>query len=404
MFGITTRFAGAAVALVVGASSGAAAEPVPMDRLGPIRGIAADPSGARDNVLLATRGGVLMGKPDGLAKRVSAMTAFISALAADPGNAQKLYASGQSEKDGKLGVLASTDGGATWQKISDGAGGPVAFHVLTVSPKAPNVLYGVDEDMQVSRDSGATWARVASSPEKILAVSASMMDDKTIYAATMGGLVVSRDGGAQWKPAYSLQRPATMVHVTPGGRLYAFVYGTGLLTTREPSLAWKTVATAFQDRVLMGLAVAPTDADRLYAYADTGKVMISANGGRVWTSMEGSHTATEAAIERGRQLFEDNCAACHGERGIGERPGDPGAKDEYGFVAPALNDDAHGWHHPDEQLTETILNGSPRNKRMIAWKEQLTRQDAKHLVTYIKSLWSFRSLACQGSRHMACMR
>ena len=51
-----------------------------------------------------------------------------------------------------------------------------------------------------------------------------------------------------------------------------------------------------------------------------------------------------------------------------------------------------------------ILNGSSRNERMIAWKETLSRDDAEYLVAYIKSLWSFRSLACQGGRHMACMR
>ena len=80
------------------------------------------------------------------------------------------------------------------------------------------------------------------------------------------------------------------------------------------------------------------------------------------------------------------------------------AIDEYGFVAPALNDDAHAWHHPDRQLIEMILNGSSRNQRMIAWKATLSRENAENLVAYIKNLWSFRSLACQGGRHMKCMR
>ncbi|MDP7547930.1 MAG: hypothetical protein QGF20_11605, partial [Alphaproteobacteria bacterium] len=85
---------------------------------------------------------------------------------------------------------------------------------------------------------------------------------------------------------------------------------------------------------------------------------------------------------------------------------EPGARDADGLpLAPALDDSAHGWHHPDAQLIATILNGSPRNPRMAPWKEHgLSRDDARSLVAYIKSLWNFRSLACQGSRHMRCMR
>jgi mono/diheme cytochrome c family protein len=88
---------------------------------------------------------------------------------------------------------------------------------------------------------------------------------------------------------------------------------------------------------------------------------------------------------------------------MGERPDDPGATDEYGFAAPALDDSAHGWHHSDDGLVGTILNGSPRNPRMMPFKELVSEDDARNLVAYIKSLWSFRSLACQGSRHMGCM-
>ncbi|MEE8483071.1 MAG: hypothetical protein V3S46_00605, partial [Nitrospinota bacterium] len=73
--------------------------------------------------------------------------------------------------------------------------------------------------------------------------------------------------------------------------------------------------------------------------------------------------------------------------------------------APALDDSAHAWHHSDQNVIETILEGSQQeDSRMVAWKETLSKTDAKNVLTYMKSLWSLRSLACQGSRHMACMR
>ncbi|NQU57576.1 MAG: c-type cytochrome [Rhodospirillales bacterium] len=392
------------VIIVAGISLQAKAEPVPMDRLGRIGGILTDPSGVKDTVLLATRIGILAGKPDGLAVPVSSLNNLITALTVDPQNTLKLFASGQSEKDGNLGVQTSDDGGKTWKKISDGANGPVVFQSLAVSPKNPNVLYGAGKDLQVSRDGGVNWTRVGSVPEKLFSIAASTTNENMLYAATMAGLLVSRDGGVEWLPANVKNGPATMVYVSPEGRVFAFVYGSGLITAQEPGMDWKVVAEDFQDRVLMGMAISDDDPKRLYAYADTGRVMISNNSGQSWSSLEGSDKANEQTVSKGRKLFEDNCAACHGERGIGERPDDPNAKDEYGFVAPALNNDAHGWHHPDMQIIETILNGSPRNERMIAWKEQLSRQEAEQLVAYIKSLWNFRSLACQGSRHMTCMR
>jgi mono/diheme cytochrome c family protein len=90
-------------------------------------------------------------------------------------------------------------------------------------------------------------------------------------------------------------------------------------------------------------------------------------------------------------------------RGVGENPEDMHAKDEFGFVAPPMDDSAHAWHHADFDLVKTILDGSPRNRRMAPWRESLSRDDAEDLVAYIKSLWNFRSLACQGARHMRCM-
>ena len=388
---------------MVGASFAASAEPVPLDRISHIHGIALDPD-EPSRLLLATHTGMFAATSDGFATGISKFDADLMSLAVDPRNPRKFYASGHPAKGSNLGVVTSNDGGVTWRHVSDGVDGPVDFHTLAVSPIDSAVLYGVYKDLQVSRDGGSTWDKVANAPEKLFSLAASAIDASTLYAATMKGLLVSRDGGNSWASATFNQRPATMVHVTPQGRLFVFVYGAGLITTEESQLAWKTIADDFQDRVLTALVVDPRNQDRVYALADTGAIMTSRDGGGTWTSFEGSKRETARAIRKGERLFAENCQQCHGVRGVGERPEDPNAKDEYGFVAPALNDDAHGWHHPDRQLIDMILNGSSRNERMIAWKETLSRDDAEYLVAYIKSLWSFRSLACQGGRHMACMR
>ena len=103
----------------------------------------------------------------------------------------------------------------------------------------------------------------------------------------------------------------------------------------------------------------------------------------------------------GQALFTTYCVACHGVSGVGERPDDIYAQDAYGFVAPPLDDTGHAWHHTDDQLIQTILEGSPRNSRMIAWEHLLTEQEVLGLVTYIKGLWSpYVQDNCQGPAHM----
>jgi mono/diheme cytochrome c family protein len=380
------------------------AEPLLLDQIKHIHGITVDAANP-DRLLLATHQGLFAAGPDGLAIRISNLNADFMSFAAHPKKPKRLMASGHPAKGGNLGVMASDDGGITWAQISQGDGSPVDFHALAISAKDTQTVYGLFNGLQVSRDDGVSWKRVGNGPSgQVFGLAASARDTEILYAATMEGLQVSKDDGKTWSQAFLMKRPATMINIAPNGRMYAFIYGVGLLSANETTLAWKTVSKDFQDRALMGLAVDPRDANKLYAITDTNVVMESADGGITWRSYQGSQSQTAKAISAGSQLFQDNCQACHGKNGIGERPNDPDAKDEYGFVAPALNDDAHAWHHPDSQLVSMILNGSDRNKRMIAWKETLTRKDAEHLVAYIKSLWTFRSLACQGSRHMACMQ
>jgi len=381
----------------------AKAESVPLDQIAHVHGLAVAPS-ALPRLYLATHSGLFAATPDGLATRVSNLNADFMSFAAVPENPKKYYASGHPPKGGNLGVMMSDDGGAAWRRISDGINGPVDFHALTVSPKDPNILYGVYQGVQMSRDGGVNWERTGDAPEKLFSLAASPGNTDTLYAATMKGLLKSTDRGSTWQVAYPGQRPATMVRVTSAGHVYAFIYGTGLITSLEPELKWETAATEFRDRFLIDLAVHPDDPKLLYALADTSAVMTSKDGGKTWYSFEGSAKATSEKLRAGARIYAESCQQCHGVGGIGERPKDMYAKDEFGFVAPPLNNDAHGWHHSDSQLVETILNGSPRNERMIAWKDLLSPQDAENVVVYIKSLWNFRSLACQGARHMACMR
>ncbi len=392
--------------MVISPFSMSRAQTVPTEQLSNIYGLVLAPQEASQDTVslyIATQYGLLQAKPNGMASLVPGLKADLTSLAVNPENPKMMLTSGYTHEGNKLGLMMSSDGGESWTLISDGANGLVAFHAMDISRADPRVVYAVFNDLQISRDAGRTWKTAGKLPGDVLDLAASSLESGTLYIATQGGLLFSRDGGVNWDTAYEVPHPVTMVHAAPGGRLYAFVYDIGLITTQEPGLAWKTLSKDFADRYIMDLALDPDDPKRLYATVDTGAIMTSGDGGRSWTSFEGSHWATAGNIAKGKQLYEGNCQECHGVGGIGENPEDPSAQDEFGFKAPALNDDTHAWHHSDKNLSETIFNGSGRNERMVAFDVILSREDVENLISYIKSLWNFRSLACQGARHMACM-
>jgi mono/diheme cytochrome c family protein len=391
------------LALVVPAVAGpAGAETISIDKIAHIHDVAVDPEDST-RLYLATHHGLFRAAPDGTATRVGDITHDLMSFAVDPRNFDRFYASGHPAGGGNLGVLTSGDRGATWERVSAGVGGPVDFHAMAVSGTDPDVIYGMFDGLQVSGDAGRTWRKAGQVPEKTFALAASAREAGTVYAATMGGLFVSRDEGGNWSPAFLQPRPATLIQITPAGRMYAFVYGVGLVVGKEPGTGWDVRSSDFGDRYPLKLAVDPGDPKRIHVVADTGAILTSKDGGRTWVSYRGHDRETPELVAAARKTYEEYCQACHGENGVGERPKDKHGRDDYGFVAPPLDNSSHGWHHDDGNLAHTILNGSPRNPRMLPFKDILSEEDAKNTVAYIKTLWNFRSLACQGARHMRCM-
>ena len=109
------------------------------------------------------------------------------------------------------------------------------------------------------------------------------------------------------------------------------------------------------------------------------------------------------SVRQGKVLYESYCIACHKKDGIGEVMIPWGIRKPGYRIAIPLNETSHAWHHSDEQLIKMILEGVPGNNRMPAHKNILSKTVAGHLVSYIKSLWSDKILACQGPKHMSCM-
>ena len=405
---VVLRFfrAGAFMAAAITVANGAVAQELtrsPIDQVQAVFGLTVDPV-FDQALLLGTGYGLLRAAPDGMAEIIETPRAAIAGLTADPNVPGRLFASGFSETGDPTGLLISDAGASGWSAVPGTAGKDgLALTSLSVSRLDSANMAGLDDKIRLSTDGGRSWNTLETTPERTFSVALSGADPARIFAATMAGVMVSEDDGVSWKKSDAGAAPATAIASLSGGRVAAFVYGTGVIMADEATLDWQIIATGFEDRFLRVLTEAPSTPGTIYAVADTGTVLLSRDGGKSWISFEGNDLAVPERIEAGKALYADNCQSCHGAGGIGENPADPAAQDEFGFKAPALNDDMHAWHHSDAGLRTTIHEGSPRNERMIAWKEVLSDNEIDSILAYVKSTWSIRSQACQGARHMACM-
>ncbi len=355
---------------------------------------------ADDALLMATDYGLLRATPDGRSQVLPDIPFVAIGLTRMPGQGGTVLASGYGE-DGKSPVLfTSADNGASWQKL-DGATPIAAMTSLSINPASPAHIVGLGDNILLSEDGGKTWHETAQPEGDVLAVIYAPGDENRLYSSTMQGIFTSSDNGQSWQETSVSGAPVTGLVARSDGRIAAFVYGKGVMVEPQDGQgAWQVIAEGFGRRFLRNFA---RSGDAIFATADTGAILMSRDEGAHWISFEGSDMASPARIAAGQSLFEENCQSCHGVGGIGESPEDPNAQDEFGFKAPALNNDMHAWHHSDAGLLKTIREGSPRNERMIAWKEVLSDDDIKAILAYVKSTWNVNSLACQGGRHMACM-
>ena len=152
-------------------------------------------------------------------------------------NGDRWLASGhpgpEMNSPGNLGLMASDNGGVTWQSVS--LSGEVDFHRLVA---ADNVVVGLsahDRTLLRSEDGGQTWLNLGSPPLYDLAVDPK--NATVVVATTSDGLVHSADAGRTFTPIAS---PALLAFLawTDSGLYSASTDGQVFLSTDEGT-TWK---------------------------------------------------------------------------------------------------------------------------------------------------------------------
>jgi len=106
------------------------------------------------------------------------------------------------------------------------------------------------------------------------------------------------------------------------------------------------------------------------------------------TSVPPPPTLDPESIARGEDLYAAYCSECHGADLEGQpnwrEPGPDGA-----LPAPPHDSTGHTWHHPDLLLLEIVANGGDPayGSRMPAFAEQLSEDERRAVLDFIKSRW-----------------
>ena len=110
----------------------------------------------------------------------------------------------------------------------------------------------------------------------------------------------------------------------------------------------------------------------------------------LWRPTPQLSRATSLAA-RGEQIYNANCASCHGGPTGGTMMDYP----------PKHNARGHTWHHSDCELKEIVRTGGgpmiemmrqmmapPGAPTMPAWREKLSDEEIDAVLAYIKTMWT----------------
>lgn len=94
----------------------------------------------------------------------------------------------------------------------------------------------------------------------------------------------------------------------------------------------------------------------------------------------GCAPGTAPSFEQGKQIYQNDCQACHGDEGGGVL-----------YRQTVLNGSASVTGNPDRVIAVILFGKDGEQGSMPGWNLKLTDQEVAAVVTYIRQAWSNRA-------------
>jgi len=131
-----------------------------------------------------------------------------------------------------------------------------------------------------------------------------------------------------------------------------------------------------------------------------GGVILAVFAGWRYAGTASTAVASADIIAQGRQIYVDQCAACHGANLAGQADWrTPLASGR--LPAPPHDESGHTWHHPDEVLFRIVKEGTAAvvgggyESDMPGFADVLSDAEIRAVLDYIKSTWPERERSYQ---------
>ena len=230
------------------------------------------------------------------------------------------------------GIWKTTDGGITWQSVSDGqAFATASVGAIDVAPSDPNIVFAGMGEYEIrgnvmhgdgvykSMDAGRTWKHVGlENTRQISRIRVHPKNPDIVFVAALGhvwspneerGIYRTKDGGKTWEKVFSrgpkagagelvfdpsnpnviwagfwevYRKPWLLESGGPGSGIFRSADGGDTWTdmTRSPGLPKGLIGN-------VSIAISPANPDRIWAgiEAEDGGIFRSENGGKNWTKV-----------------------------------------------------------------------------------------------------------------------
>lgn len=228
--------------------------------------------------------------------RVAGQDAYCFAV--HPTNPKIVLAGGRGQM---LNVARSADGGKTWKQTGKGIR-DASLHRLLYDPSNPNVVYAYAgfHDAFKSTDGGDTFSPLdlgVGGTDEVTDLELDPANPQVLWAATEGGLMTSRDGGAIWRVSERgtgnyLISAVALVRGRPGAMLAASA-GTGLYRSSDGGATWSPASQGLAAGWVEKVWPSPRQPGALFVQTSVGLYARGAGGG--WSEVRAPFEDEKAA-------------------------------------------------------------------------------------------------------------